>query len=105
MLVCPKRLALNLGFALSLSAIGLSCATGPSERTGTEHGLPNPTAVSAPIAPKTAPGGTPGRVSPSETRDYQDAYTLYSKAAYEAAIQKLQLFERMYPRSGLMSQV
>lgn len=90
---------------LFLASSLLSCASGP-KTPDAERGQ-NPTAtpaVAGPIAPPKRAAGTAAAASPAEERDYREIYTLYSRAAYEAAILKLQAFARAYPQSPLTSQ-
>lgn len=66
-----------------------SCATGPSQN-GSFGGLP--------------PESGTGESTAQEEREYRDITTLYSRGAYEAALLKLQTFERNHSKSGLFSQ-
>jgi ABC-type branched-subunit amino acid transport system substrate-binding protein/TolA-binding protein len=84
-----------------------ACATTPTEAPAAKHTTAKaaPTAaVGGPITPSKGAPGVAKPASPREERDFREIFTLYSRGSYDAAIQKLQLFDKTYPQSSLSSQ-
>jgi branched-chain amino acid transport system substrate-binding protein len=94
----PRKIAAPALYGF-LTFVLASCATSSAQSYDPAHSGPN-----SPMGPATA-AGTAAAASPKEEQDYRDAYTLYSRGAYEAALQRLQLFEKNYPQSSLSAQV
>src|SRR5262245_11635646 len=76
------------------SIISLSSCSTTSNRVGT-FGGPIPPSMESPT----------GSTSPQEEQEYRDISTLYSRGAYEAALLKLQTFEKKHPKSPLNAQI
>ncbi len=46
-----------------------------------------------------------GALSPQEAKEYKDIQALYTAGAYEAALKKLAVYEKRYPRSPQLAQI
>src|SRR4051794_37886818 len=72
---------------------GTSCAT--------ETQTPSPSRINE----QAARAGEPGTPStPEATSEFREISLLYSRGSYDAAIQRLQAFEKTYPTSPLLPQ-
>jgi branched-chain amino acid transport system substrate-binding protein len=89
-----RRLAPAILLLLTLAACGTS-------RTR-DRGAPE---ASEELAGPIVPGSSLGRVSRQEAAEYQEISTLYEKALYDGAIQRITAFKKRFPKSSLTSQV
>ncbi len=63
------------------------------------------TLISAAPNPESAPLNANGAETSPDLREYNEVHKLYSNQVYNAAITRLEGFERRYPKSPLLSQV